>query len=79
MSHNHLPANRDRCSTYCPALWQIFYKRNISYGFYRLIMIMFTVILFTGAKNYLGAGGWVDFPKQKQKIERKQNLGHFLS
>jgi len=42
-------------------------------------MIMFTVILFTGAKNYLGAGGWVDFPKQKQKIERKQNLGHFLS
>ena len=78
---NHLPASRDRCCSYCPALWRIFYDRTISYKFYRLIMIMFTVLLFTGAKTIcvcvcgVGWGGGCVGGMLKKK---KKNIGRFL-
>jgi hypothetical protein len=68
MSHNKLSANRDRWCSYFPVPWQIFYNRNISYKFYRFIMIIFPVVLFTGAKTV--RGGNVSPPPQK-KIGQK--------
>jgi len=80
----HPPSSTDRCCTYCPAVCQIFYNRITSSRFYRLIIIMFMVLLFTDAKTICGGGGEErECSKQKQKNkkqknERKQKFGPFL-